>query len=224
MTVKDIMSQPVVTVPEDALAPEIARVMQERDIGRRRRGGRRRCQLRGIVTESDFTGVGALRALLRGPGAGRIRRAGRDHGRDRDGSMPWRGSCTARQIMSEDGAHGGASRRRSAPSSTACSGEAQARAGCAGREAGGHARAPRCPQAHGGAAPLRPARALPSPHAAGGSEDVSQGRGRAAPARARTRVRRDGRPRRGWRASPTRRPDRPRPGRPRCRSRSRCRR
>jgi CBS domain-containing protein len=56
MTVKDIMSQPVVTVPEDALAPEIAQVMQERDIGAvvvvDAAGA-----LRGIVTESDFTGV-----------------------------------------------------------------------------------------------------------------------------------------------------------------------
>ena len=57
MTVKEIISQPVVTVREDALAPEVARVMQERDIGAVvvvDAGGR----LRGIVTESDFTGVG----------------------------------------------------------------------------------------------------------------------------------------------------------------------
>ena len=57
MTVKEIMSQPVVTVREDTPVPEVAQVMQERDIGAvvvvDGGGG-----LRGIVTESDFTGVG----------------------------------------------------------------------------------------------------------------------------------------------------------------------
>src|SRR5215469_3132608 len=41
---------------------------------------------------------------------------------------------------------------------------------------------------------------------------------------ARIRASRAGRLRRGWRVSPTRRPDRPPPGRPRCHSRNHCRR
>jgi len=56
MTVREIMSQPVVTVTEDTPVPEIARIMQERDIGAVvvvDGAGR----LRGIVTESDFTGI-----------------------------------------------------------------------------------------------------------------------------------------------------------------------
>lgn len=57
MTVGEIMNQPVVTVGEDTPVPEIARLMQERDIGAVvvvDGAGR----LRGIVTESDFTGIG----------------------------------------------------------------------------------------------------------------------------------------------------------------------
>lgn len=57
MRVRDIMSAPVITVRENALAPEVARVMQEHDIGAVvvvDAEGR----LRGLVTESDLTGPG----------------------------------------------------------------------------------------------------------------------------------------------------------------------
>lgn len=57
MTVKELMSEPVVTVDENMLAVDVARVMQEHDIGAVvvvDASG----QLRGIVTESDFTGIG----------------------------------------------------------------------------------------------------------------------------------------------------------------------
>jgi CBS domain-containing protein len=57
MTVKELMSEPVVTVDENMLAVDVARVMQEHDIGAVAvvdASG----QLRGIVTESDFTGIG----------------------------------------------------------------------------------------------------------------------------------------------------------------------
>jgi CBS domain-containing protein len=57
MTVKELMSEPVVTVDENMLAADVARVMQEHDIGAVvvvDASG----QLRGIVTESDFTGIG----------------------------------------------------------------------------------------------------------------------------------------------------------------------
>jgi CBS domain-containing protein len=57
VTVKEIMSQPVVTVDEGTLAPDVARLMEEHDIGAvvvvDALGG-----LVGIVTESDFTGIG----------------------------------------------------------------------------------------------------------------------------------------------------------------------
>jgi CBS domain-containing protein len=100
MTVKDIMSQPVVTVPEDALAPEIARVMQERDIGAvvvvDAAGA-----LRGIVTESDFTGVGrcvpfslALAPVVFGARAATMAEIEQIYAMAR--------KLTARQIMSEE--------------------------------------------------------------------------------------------------------------------------
>jgi CBS domain-containing protein len=57
VTVREIMSQPVVTVHEDTSVPEVARVMQRHDIGAVvvvDAEGR----LRGIITESDFTGIG----------------------------------------------------------------------------------------------------------------------------------------------------------------------
>ena len=57
MTVKELMTEPVVTVDENMLAADVARVMQEHDIGAVvvvDASG----QLRGIVTESDFTGIG----------------------------------------------------------------------------------------------------------------------------------------------------------------------
>jgi CBS domain-containing protein len=57
MTVKELMTEPVVTVDENMLAVDVARVMQEHDIGIVvvvDESG----QLRGIVTESDFTGIG----------------------------------------------------------------------------------------------------------------------------------------------------------------------
>lgn len=56
MLVREIMTSPVITVRTDMAAPEVARVMQERDIGAVPvvdEGGR----LCGIITESDFTGV-----------------------------------------------------------------------------------------------------------------------------------------------------------------------
>ena len=100
MTVKDIMSQPVVTVPEEALAPEIARVMQERDIGAvvvvDAAGA-----LRGIVTESDFTGVGrcvpfslALAPVVFGARAATMAEIEKIYAMAR--------KLTARQIMSEE--------------------------------------------------------------------------------------------------------------------------
>jgi CBS domain-containing protein len=57
MTVKELMTEPVVTVDENMLAADVVRVMQEHDIGAVvvvDASG----QLRGIVTESDFTGIG----------------------------------------------------------------------------------------------------------------------------------------------------------------------
>jgi CBS domain-containing protein len=57
MTVKELMSAPVVTVDENMLAVDVARVMQEHDIGAVvvvDASG----QLRGLVTESDFTAIG----------------------------------------------------------------------------------------------------------------------------------------------------------------------
>jgi CBS domain-containing protein len=57
MTVKELMTEPVVTVDENMLAADVARAMQEHDIGAVvvvDASG----QLRGIVTESDFTGIG----------------------------------------------------------------------------------------------------------------------------------------------------------------------
>ena len=57
MTVKELMTEPVVTVDENMLAADVVRVMQEHDIGAVvvvDASGR----LRGIVTESDFTGIG----------------------------------------------------------------------------------------------------------------------------------------------------------------------
>jgi CBS domain-containing protein len=57
MTVKELMTAPVVTVDENMLAVDVARVLQEHDIGAVvvvDASG----QLRGIVTESDFTGIG----------------------------------------------------------------------------------------------------------------------------------------------------------------------
>jgi CBS domain-containing protein len=56
MLVKEIMTSPVITVRTDTPAPEVARLMQERDIGAVvvvDEGGR----LCGIITESDFTGI-----------------------------------------------------------------------------------------------------------------------------------------------------------------------
>ena len=57
MSVKELMTEPVVTVDENMLAADVARVMREHDIGAVvvvDASG----QLRGIVTESDFTGIG----------------------------------------------------------------------------------------------------------------------------------------------------------------------
>jgi len=57
MTIKELMTEPVVTVDENMLAVDVARVMQEHDIGAVvvvDESG----QLCGIVTESDFTGIG----------------------------------------------------------------------------------------------------------------------------------------------------------------------
>ena len=57
MTVKELMTEPVVTVDENMPVADVARVMQEHDIGAVvvvDASG----QLRGIVTESDFTGIG----------------------------------------------------------------------------------------------------------------------------------------------------------------------
>ncbi|MBI2202995.1 MAG: CBS domain-containing protein [Candidatus Rokubacteria bacterium] len=57
MLVKEIMTSPSITVRTDTPVPEVARLMQERDIGAVvvvDEGGR----LCGIITESDFTGIG----------------------------------------------------------------------------------------------------------------------------------------------------------------------
>jgi CBS domain-containing protein len=55
--VRDIMSSPPITVTEDTPAPEIARLMREKDIGAvivTANDGR----MVGIITEGDFTGMG----------------------------------------------------------------------------------------------------------------------------------------------------------------------
>lgn len=68
MNVREIMSQPAITVPKDTPLAEVARVMVERGIGRVPAvtdGGR----LAGIVTESDFSAKerGVPFSLLRLP-------------------------------------------------------------------------------------------------------------------------------------------------------------
>jgi CBS domain-containing protein len=99
MTIKDIMSQPVVTVAEDMPVPEVARVMQEHDIGAvvviDDAGS-----LRGIVTESDFTGIGrcvpfsmALAPVVFGARAATLGELGRIYAMAR--------KLTARDIMSD---------------------------------------------------------------------------------------------------------------------------
>ena len=156
MTVKDIMSQPVVTVAEDALAPDIARVMQERDIGAvvvvDAAGA-----LRGIVTESDFTGVGrcvpfslALAPVVFGARAATMAEIEKDLCHGAEAHRP--------ADHERGGADGARSRRRSAPSSTACSRRKLKHVPVVrdGKPVG-MLRAARCPEAHGGAAPLRPA-------------------------------------------------------------------
>jgi CBS domain-containing protein len=57
MLVRDVMTSPVVTCTRETPAPEVARLMQERDIGAVvvvDDDGR----ICGIITESDFTGIG----------------------------------------------------------------------------------------------------------------------------------------------------------------------
>jgi CBS domain-containing protein len=76
MLVKDLMSSPCVTVPLTMTGQQVARLMQERDIGSVvvvDDAGR----LAGIITESDFTGIGrcvpfslALAPVLLGARAG----------------------------------------------------------------------------------------------------------------------------------------------------------
>lgn len=56
MKVREVMASPVITVSLDTPAPEAARLMQQRDIGAIPvvdEAG----MMRGIITESDFTGV-----------------------------------------------------------------------------------------------------------------------------------------------------------------------
>lgn len=56
MKVREVMASPVITVGLDTPAPEAARLMQQRDIGAIPvvdEAGK----MRGIITESDFTGV-----------------------------------------------------------------------------------------------------------------------------------------------------------------------
>jgi CBS domain-containing protein len=55
--VRDIMSSPPITVGQDTPAPEVAKLMRDKDIGAvivTDPGGR----MVGIITESDFTGMG----------------------------------------------------------------------------------------------------------------------------------------------------------------------
>lgn len=57
MLVRDIMSAPAITVPEGTPVPEVARLMQDRNIGAVivvDRDG----QVAGLITETDFTGIG----------------------------------------------------------------------------------------------------------------------------------------------------------------------
>jgi len=99
MTVKELMTEPVVTVDENMLAVDIARVMQEHDIGAVvvvDESG----QLRGIVTESDFTGIGrsvpfsvALAPIVFGARAATIAELERIYARARQ--------LRAREIMSD---------------------------------------------------------------------------------------------------------------------------
>lgn len=56
MRVKDLMSSPPITVTESTLLPDVARIMQERDIGAVivvDASGK----LAGLITETDFTGI-----------------------------------------------------------------------------------------------------------------------------------------------------------------------
>jgi len=57
VVVRDIMNSPVVTVTTETPAPEVARIMQEHDIGAVVvvDDAGRMC---GLITESDFTGIG----------------------------------------------------------------------------------------------------------------------------------------------------------------------
>lgn len=57
MLVRDIMSSPAITVQEGTSVPEVARLMQDRNIGAVivvARDG----QIAGLITETDFTGIG----------------------------------------------------------------------------------------------------------------------------------------------------------------------
>ena len=57
MLVRDIMSAPAITVPGEAPGPEVARLMQDRNVGAVivvDRDG----QVAGLITETDFTGIG----------------------------------------------------------------------------------------------------------------------------------------------------------------------
>jgi CBS domain-containing protein len=57
MRAKDIMTAPLIAVGPDTLAPEVARIMRERDIGAVGVvDGEGR--LVGLITESDFVGIG----------------------------------------------------------------------------------------------------------------------------------------------------------------------
>lgn len=56
MRVKDIMSAPPITVPEGTLLPDVARLMQDRNIGAVivvDESGK----MTGLITETDFTGI-----------------------------------------------------------------------------------------------------------------------------------------------------------------------
>lgn len=100
MKVKEVMSSPPLTVPEQMLVPEVARFMMERDVGAVivvDASGR----MRGLITESDFTGMARcvpfsleLAPVILGARAASIKELEKIY--DMARSLP------AKQIMSEE--------------------------------------------------------------------------------------------------------------------------
>jgi CBS-domain-containing membrane protein len=92
MTVKELMTEPVVTVDRNMPVSDVARVMQEHDIGAVVVVVDASGQLRGIVTGSDFTGIGRSVPFSLAV-APVVSARGRPPSPSWNGSTPWRGSC-----------------------------------------------------------------------------------------------------------------------------------